>query len=223
MSQGRIVSEHNFESMRRAMVASQLRTTAVSDPRIVAAMELVPREDFVPADRRALAYIDVQLPLGAGRALNPPMATGRLLNEAALQPTDRVLLIGAAGGYTAALLGTLVAHVTAVESDPALAASAKVALAPLTNVTVVQGSLIEGAADGAPFDVLIIDGAVEALPPALSDKVLEFGRVVSGIIENGVTRLTRGTKIGGHIRLVSFADADCAILPGFGMPKGFAF
>jgi len=93
-----------FEAMRHAMVASQLRTNAVSDQRIVAVMARVPREAFLPADVRGIAYRDTALPLGRGRFQNVPIATGRLLTEAYLLPTDRVLLIGAAGGYTAAVL-----------------------------------------------------------------------------------------------------------------------
>ena len=90
-----------YQTMRYAMITSQLRTNAVSDQRVIAAMAQVPREDFVPDDVRAIAYLDRPLPLGMGRQMNPPVATGRLLTEAYLEPTDRVLLIGAAGGYTA--------------------------------------------------------------------------------------------------------------------------
>src|SRR5688500_16392619 len=101
------MTEHNFEHMRRAMVASQLRTTGVSDPRVVAAMGEVSRERFVPAERCAAAYADLVLPLGHGRALNSPMALGRMLSEARLSGNERALVIGAATGYSAALLARL--------------------------------------------------------------------------------------------------------------------
>jgi protein-L-isoaspartate(D-aspartate) O-methyltransferase len=99
------------------MVASQLRTNNVSDPRISGVMDTVPRELFVPADRASLAYVDVSIPLGGGRALNPPMTTARLLTEAGLQSADKVLLVGSATGYAAALLAGLVVHVTAVSGE----------------------------------------------------------------------------------------------------------
>ncbi len=102
------MTEQNFEPMRRAMVASQLRTTGVNDPRVIAAMGEVARERFVPAERAALAYADATVPLANGRALNPPMALGRLLTEAQLQGDERALVIGAATGYAAAVLARLV-------------------------------------------------------------------------------------------------------------------
>src|SRR3569623_724588 len=107
----------SFEAMRHAMVQCQLRPNAVNDPRVVTAMTIVPREKFVPADVRRLAYRDTAVPIGNGRQMNVPVATGRLLTEAYLLQTDRVLLIGAAGGYTAAVLSALVAEVVAVERD----------------------------------------------------------------------------------------------------------
>uniref|UniRef100_UPI0025EAF426 protein-L-isoaspartate O-methyltransferase family protein n=1 Tax=Sphingomonas sp. TaxID=28214 RepID=UPI0025EAF426 len=154
-------------AMRHAMVASQLRTNAVSDARVVAAMARVPREEYLPVEAREMAYRDTAVPLGRGRFQNVPIATGRLLTEAVLHPTDRVLLIGAAGGYTAAVLAGIVASVTALESDPALGALARTALADTVNVDLVEGPLEAGHAEGAPYDVLFIDGAVEHLPDAL--------------------------------------------------------
>ena len=124
------MTEQNFEAMRRAMVESQLRTTGVSDPRVIAAMAETPRERFVPAERRALAYTDRPVTLGEGRALNPPEATGRLLTAADVRPADHVLIVGAATGYTAALLARLAGHVAALEEDPALLAQARVPVQP---------------------------------------------------------------------------------------------
>src|SRR5687768_5897479 len=109
------MTEHNFEQMRRAMVASQLRTTGVNDPRVAAAMGAVGRERFVPEARCALAYAAAPVPPGPGRALNPPMALGRMLTEARLRGHEKALVIGAATGYSAAVLSRLVASVTAVE------------------------------------------------------------------------------------------------------------
>src|SRR5688572_20533022 len=115
------MTEQNYQAMRRAMVESQLRTVGVNDPRVIAAMDAVPREDFVPAARRATAYADASIPLGSGRALNPPMTLGRLLTEAKLAGDERVLLIGAATGYAAAVVARLAASVVALEEGATLA------------------------------------------------------------------------------------------------------
>lgn len=211
------------ERMRHAMVASQLRTNAVSDQRVLVAMNTLPREAFVPAEARAIAYRDTALPVAGGRAINLPMVTGRLLTEAYLEKNDRVLLIGAAGGYTAALLAQIVAEVVAVEEDAGLIALAKTALADTANVSLVEGPLNAGHAAGAPYDVLIVDGAVEHLPQALVEQVRTGGRVVTGVIERGVTRLASGRKTEGGFGLSPFLDCDCVVLPGFATPKGFTF
>lgn len=213
----------SYEAMRHAMVQSQLRTNAVNDPRVVTAMATVAREKFVPEDVRQLAYRDTAVAIGNGRYLNVPIATGKLLTEAYLLPGDRVLLIGAAGGYTAAVLARLVASVVAVESDHDLAVLAKDALKTLSNVTVVEGPLEKGHAKGAPYDVLVVDGCVEQLPDALVSQIAPGGRVVTGLVERGVRRLATGRAIKGGFGLRSFADIDCVALPGFAAPRGFAF
>ncbi|MFD1788753.1 protein-L-isoaspartate O-methyltransferase [Sphingomonas floccifaciens] len=207
---------------RAAMVVSQLRTSAVSDPRVIAAMAEVPREAFVATDAAELAYRDRPVPLGSGREQNAPLATGRLLTAAELSPADRVLLIGAGRGYTAAVLAELVGSVVAVESEAELADAARAALAGRGNVTVVQAPLTEGAPDQAPYDVLIVDGAVEQLPEALLAQVRTGGRVLSGLIDGGVARLASGVKSDGFV-LVPFADIDCVTLPGFERPRAFHF
>lgn len=211
------------EAMRHAMVASQLRTNAVSDQRVLVAMNTLPREAFVPAEARAIAYRDTALPVAGGRAINLPMVTGRLLTEAYLEKSDRVLLIGAAGGYTAAILAQIVAEVVAVEEDAGLMALAKAALADTANVSLVEGPLNAGHAAGAPYDVLIVDGAIEHVPQALVDQVRTGGRVVTGVIERGVIRLASGRKTEGGFGLSPFLDCDCVVLPGFAKPKGFTF
>ena len=212
-----------FEAMRHAMVASQLRTNAVSDARVVAAMALVPREAFLPGDVAALAYRDTAVPLAHGRAQNVPIATGKLLTAAELRADDRVLLIGAAGGYTAAVLAELVAEVVAVEVDPLLVGAARTALADTSAVTLVAGPLEAGHAAGAPYDVLIVDGAVEQLPDALIAQVKVGGRVVSGLADRGITRLASGRRSEGGFALLPFADIDCVVLPGFARPRSFTF
>lgn len=210
------MTEQNFSSMRAAMVESQLRTSGVDDQRVVAVMARMPREDFVPAERRAMAYIDRAIPLGGGRAINPPLATGRLLKEAQVEPGDRVLLIGAATGYSAALLKALGAQVTAVEEEGGPEAMGY-------DGAILRGPLSAGAVDGAPYDLLFIDGAVEQVPAAIVKQLADGARVVTGIVERGVTRLCSGRAINGILGLTSLTDVEMVVLPGFAAPEGFIF
>ena len=212
-----------FDHMRSAMVSGQLRINAVADPRVIAAMARIPRERYVPAFQISLAYRDTSLPLTATRRLNPPLATARLMNEARLRTTDRVLLIGAALGYAAAVLAEMVAQVVAVEDDPALVDDAARALAGVSGVVFHHGALYDGARDHAPFDVLMIDGAVERVPDALAAQVCHGGRIVTGLVDRGVTRLAVGVRSGTGVVLTDFADSDCAMLPGFAATQGFRF
>lgn len=213
----------NTAVLRQAMVSSQLRTNAVSDARVVTAMATVPRERFLPDTPPALAYRDSALPLGGGRFQNPPLATGRLLNEAEILSADRVLLIGAATGYTAALLAHLGARVTAVESDPALLAIARAALAGVPEVELIEAPLEQGHAAGAPYDVLLIDGAVEQIPDALIDQLRVGGSIGTGLVERGVTRLAAGRRTAGGHGVQAFVDGECVVLPGFARPAAFRF
>lgn len=217
------MTEQNFVAMRSAMIASQLRTVGVNDPAVLAALETVARERFVPASRASLAYVDTAIPLGNGRALNTPLASARLINEAKITATDHVLLIGAATGYLAAVLSQLAKHIVAVESDPALLAIATHELSGLGNVSIVDAPLTAGAPAGAPYDVIIIDGAVEDVPTALLDQLKPGGRLATGHVDNGVTRLAIGHKSGGGFGLIAFADAACIIFSAFSKPKAFAF
>jgi protein-L-isoaspartate(D-aspartate) O-methyltransferase len=216
------MTEHAFEPMRRAMVASQLRTTGVNDPRVVAAMGAVERERFVPEERCALAYADALVPLGNGRFLNPPMALGLLLTEARLGGGEHALVIGAATGYSAAVLARLARSVVALEEDENLAAFAKQAL-EAAGAEVVRGPLANGYAKAAPYDFILIDGAVEHVPQAIVDQVADGGEIALAMIEEGVTRLCIGRVVSGAFGATAFADAAAASLPGFERPRGFSF
>lgn len=213
----------DFGKMREAMVASQLRTNGVNDPRVVAAMARVPREAFVPESLRRLAYRDTAVSIAHGRAINLPIAIGKLLTQAQIGPLDRVLLVGAAGGYTAAVVALLANTVVAVENDSALLEIARPALASYANVELVEGDLATGHAAGAPYDRLIVDGGVEHLPEALIGQLRPGGRAVTGLIDRGVTRLATGVRSEGGFGLTAFADIDCVALPGFSRPKAFTF
>lgn len=216
------MTEHNYEHMRKAMVASQLRTTGVNDPRVLAAMGAVPRERFVPANFEAAAYTDFLVPLGHGRQLNSPMALGRMLTEARLQGHERALVIGAATGYSAAVVARLAASVVALEEVPELAAWAREALAG-TQVEVVEGRLSEGYPAGAPYDFVLLDGAVECVPQAIIDQIADGGELAAAMLDGGVPRLSVGRVVAGSFGAAAYSDSAAPTLPGFLKPRGFDF
>jgi protein-L-isoaspartate(D-aspartate) O-methyltransferase len=205
----------DFDQLRRAMVSNQLRTNRVTDAAVLAAMDVVPRERFVSEDQAGVAYRDITVPLGEGRALNPPIATGRLLNAARPQAGERVLVIGSATGYVAALLEEMGCIVTALEQAPSLIARA--------TVTTVEGPLAEGWPDAAPYDLIYIDGAVEQVSQAIIDQLVDNGRLVGAIVERGVSRLVFGRRVAGGFGLDAFADVEAAPLPGFAPAPVFSF
>ena len=216
------MSEHNFEQMRRAMVASSLRTTGINDPRVLAAIGAVPRERFVPEGRAPAAYADVLVPLVDGRELNSPLSLGRMLNEASPQEGERALVIGAATGYAAAVLERMVGSVVAIEDDKRLIEAARGALSA-TRVELVKAPLTEGYRPGAPYDLILIDGAVEFVPQAIIDQLVDGGRLVTALLDRGVTRIAIGRRSGDAFGMAPIADSASAILPGFIKPKTFSF
>jgi protein-L-isoaspartate(D-aspartate) O-methyltransferase len=210
----------DFAAARRAMVDNQLRPEGVVDPVVVNAMANLPREKFVPAEARALAYGDRPVPLGKGRALASPAVTGRLLSELEPRQGERALVVGAGSGYSSALLDSLGLQVTAIECDPALVAMAKEAS---PEISAIEGILPAGYPGAAPYDIILIDGAVEHIPDAITEQLVEGGRIGAALIDRGVTRLAVGRKIGGRVGLRTIADAEVAPLPGFERPKAFTF
>lgn len=213
----------SFNEQRKLMVASQLRPSGVNDPRVIAAMATLPRERFVPADRVGVAYADRPVPLAAGREMNTPVITGRLLTELRLRPSDRALLIGAAAGYGAALLSMLVGHVVAVEESAVLADFARDALAGYADLVLVAGPMTAGHPAGAPYDVILIDGGVDAIPDAIVAQLADGGRLGAGIVDGGVCRLVIGRKSGGAFGYAAFEDGDAVRLPGFARAPAFTF
>lgn len=214
--------EMTAADMRSAMIDSQLRPNDVIDPAVLGAMAATPREAHVPTALAGVAYMDRAIALGGGRALNPPLVTGRMLVAAAIRPGMKVLLIGSATGYLAALLARLDAEVHAVEEQSELMETAKKAVADGT-IRWIDGPLNAGAPDAAPFDCIIIDGAIEVLPDMLAAQLAEGGRLIAARRDGAVTRLVQGVKAGGTLVLRSFADMDAAPLPGFAAPAGFQF
>jgi protein-L-isoaspartate(D-aspartate) O-methyltransferase len=186
-------------------------------------MSHIAREDFVPAAQRSFAYADRGVQIGEGRALNPPLATGRLLNVAHATKEDNVLLIGAATGYTAAALAQLAGSVVAIEQNAKLAAMAAKNLAEFDNVQVEIGNHADGWAQSAPYSAIVIDGLVDEIPQALVDQLAPEGRLVAAVMNDGVSRLASGRTAGGHIGYRYFADCGACPLPGFEKAKSFKF
>ncbi|WP_227711419.1 protein-L-isoaspartate O-methyltransferase family protein [Novosphingobium ovatum] len=185
---------------RRAMIDSQLRTSGVNEPWVLAAMAALPREDFVPEAQKAAAYIDRAVPLGNGRYLAAPLVHGKMLAAAEPAKTDKVLLVTSGSTYLAALLGPLVGALTQVDA----------------------ADVANGIA-GAPYGLIIIDGAIEQLPDALVGALADDGRIVSGLVDRGVTRLALGRKAAGAVSFVALSDLGIPVLPEFAAPKGWSF
>ncbi len=215
----------DYATARRNMVESQLRPNKVTDPTLLEALSSVPRELFVPAPLRSVAYVDEDIPLGRGRFLMEPMILGRLLELAAARPSDVALVVGAGVGYSAAVLGRIAGRVVALEDDHELAQQAARTLQGLgvANVAVVEGALVDGAARLAPFDVILIDGAVERVPPAISEQLAEGGRLVAVIRAAGIGRATLMTRQAGVAASRVAFDAAVPRLPGFEAAAAFVF
>ena len=173
------------------MVDSQIRPNRVTDTRILSAMRRLPRERFLPPSVRALAYADEDVPLGNGRFMLEPMVLAKMLQAAVLQDRERVLVVGAGTGYAAAVLAGCGCRVTALENDPALLAIAGPVLTEeAPGVTLVTGPLSAGWPSSAPYDLILIEGAVPAVPPALVDQLhRQAGRLLTAIRDE--TRATR--------------------------------
>jgi protein-L-isoaspartate(D-aspartate) O-methyltransferase len=208
----------DYSLARRAMVDNQLRPEGVTDRGVLAAMGLVERERFVPEAARALAYFDRPLKIAPGRAMMPPAALGRLLSELAPRPGERALVVGSGSGYSAALLRSIGLEVVALESDRSLAATSAE-----SGIDAVSGDLDKGWAKEAPYDLILLDGAVEEVPTSLIKQLREGGRLAGAIIERGVSRLVVGRAAGGVLGLRSIADAEVERLPGFERPRAFTF
>lgn len=217
-----------FSTARQKMVDGQVRTNDVTDRRILDAMLTVPREAFVPASRRALAYLDLDLDVsegGAKRFLIKPQLSGKLLQAAEIGEGDNVLIVGCATGYLAALAAKLARQVTATESDAALAAKAKDTFAAigLTNVACKAAACADGDPAAAPYDVIILNGATEVTPDGLFGQLREGGRLVGVSAESRPSRAMIVTRTHGEFGHRPLFDAAAPVLPGLERAAAFVF
>ncbi|HYM33195.1 MAG TPA: protein-L-isoaspartate O-methyltransferase [Candidatus Cybelea sp.] len=210
---------------RRNMVESQLRPNKVNDAGVIAAMAAVPRELFVPPLAAGNAYLDENLPLSQGRYMMEPMVLARLVQALALQPSDKVLVVGAGSGYGAATIAHLAGDVTALESDGSLARTARGNLLALgcRQAKVVEGPLEAGHAAGAPYDAILIEGAVEFVPDALLRQLGPDGRIATVVRRSGVGKAVLIGAPDGIVAERVLFDAATPLLPGFRTPARFVF
>ncbi|MDQ3140595.1 MAG: protein-L-isoaspartate O-methyltransferase [Pseudomonadota bacterium] len=187
----------DHSAARRAMIASQLRPEAVTDVAVLAAMGAVAREDHVPEAARAFAYFDRPIALADGASMMPPAALGRLLSELAPRAGERALVVAAPTGYSAALLESIGLDVTSIDGPE--------------------------AEEGEPFDLILIDGAVEHIPQPLIDCLVDGGRLATALRDRGVSRLVVGRAAAGRLSLRTIVDADVAPLSRFERPRAFTF
>jgi protein-L-isoaspartate(D-aspartate) O-methyltransferase len=221
----------DFAAARRMMVDSQVRTSDVTDPRIIAAMLELPRERFVPDANSALAYLDLDVPVaragggGPPRRLLKPMVLAKMVQAAAVRESDHVLDVGCATGYSSAFLARLAASVVALEEDPALAKLAEVNLAKVVagKAVVVTSPLTQGWPPQAPYDVIFLNGASEIVPRALFGQLKDQGRLVAVIGRSPVGRAMLYRSIAGDVSGWPVFDATAQVLPGFAAPPEFVF
>ena len=217
----------DFALARRNMVDGQLRPNRVTNASLLSAVSELPRERFLPETLRSVAYADDDVPLGDGRFLMEPMVLARLIQALQVQPGDKALIVASGRGYGAALLSRLVKSVVAVESDAALAGSAEQTIKDLGIVNIKQtvAKLENGATADAPFDAILIEGAVHEIPRTILDQLAEGGRLTTvraaptGVL--GVAELV--VKEGGVASGRPLFDAGTPALPGFAPTPRFTF
>ena len=218
-----------FSTARQKMVDGQVRPSDITDNRIIDAMLAVPREAFVPANQRALAYLDLDLGVSEGnsakRFLIKPAVTAKMLQAAEIMDTDKVLVVGCATGYAAALAAKLAGQVTATESDPSLAAKAGGILAEigLGNVKVAAAAAAEGDSANAPFDVIVLNGATEITPDRLYRQLKDGGRLVGVFAMTKPPRATIVTRSHDDFGHRALFDATAPVLPGLERLPAFVF
>jgi protein-L-isoaspartate(D-aspartate) O-methyltransferase len=221
----------DFAAARRMMVDGQVRTSDVTDPRIIAAMLELPRERFVPAAYADLAYLDFDVPVTqaergkSARRLLKPMVLAKLVQAAAVEAGDHVLDVGCASGYSSALLARLARSVIALEEEETLVrlTGENLKAVGADNVTVVAGPLTQGWQGGAPYDVIVLNGATEIAPHGLTRQLKAGGRLVAVLSRAPTGQAMVYRSVGGDVSGWPIFDAAAPLLPGFAAPPAFVF
>lgn len=189
----------DYTAARKAMIDSQLRTSGVNEAFVLERMGTVPREDFVPEGAKGTAYMDRAIRLGDGGSLPAPVFHGAMLAEARPTKNDSVLVIDGGSGYLTALVEPLVASVTTISPSEAL--------------KVKKGD----------YSLVLVDGAIEHVPANMAKLVAEGGRIVTGIVERGVTRIATGRKSGNALALLPLAEMGVPRVGAFDKPESWSF
>lgn len=218
----------DLNQARFNMIEQQIRPWEVLDPAVLALLAEVRREDFVPLAHQALAFVDMEIPLGKqpGQVMLAPRVQARLVQDLAVKKTDKVLEIGTGSGFTAALLARQAAQVLTFEIDAAMAAQARANLdkAGVQNVTVRQADGSQGAASEGPFDVILLSGSVAEVPRPLLEQLAPGGRLVAIVGEEPMMRATLITCTGPNNYVTTQPwDANAPRLLGFPQPSAFHF
>lgn len=216
----------NIEQARFNMIEQQIRPWDVLDPKVLTLLSKVKREDFVPAAYRDLAFADLEIPLGEGQVMLPPRVEARLLQELGIKKTDRVLEIGAGSGYMAALLAASAEHVTTLEIRPSLAALARENLqrSGVDNVTVEVANGLSGWSQRAPFDAILVSGALPEVPAALLKQLRVGGRLAVIVGEAPVMEAQLITcSADGVFNTINVFETVMPSLDGASPSAGFSF
>lgn len=216
----------DLNQARFNMIEQQIRPWEVLDPQVLELLSVVRREDFVPLAHQALAFVDMEIPLGRGQVMLAPRVQARLLQEMALQKTDKVLEVGTGSGFMAALLAHQAASVLSLEVDAGLAAQAQKNLdkAGVNNVIVRNADGSQGAAADGPFDAILLSGSVAEVPQALLAQLKVGGRLVAIVGDEPMMRATVVTRTSDTAYTTTQPwDVNAARLAGFAEPSRFAF
>lgn len=214
----------DFAARRTTMVDTQVRPSDVTKYPIIEAMLAVPREVYVPAARREAAYVGEHVALGGGRILLEARTFAKLLDALDIQPSEIVLDLGCGLGYSTAVIARMCEAVVAVEEDETLATEAQRTLSAegVDNAAVIVGKLAEGSAKAGPYDVIMLEGAVEAVPAALLAQLKEGGRIAALVMEGNLGEARIGYKIDGQMNWRQVFNASAPLLPGFKAHRAFA-
>ncbi|MCI5048991.1 MAG: protein-L-isoaspartate O-methyltransferase [Rickettsiales bacterium] len=217
---------------RHHMIDGQLEPNQVQDERVVAAMGISPRERFVPEGFENCAYVDDNIPFGSSRYLMRPLALGRMLQAAQIMPKEKALVIAGSTGYSALVMSHLGADVTVIEESGELANKARVILQDLgqQNISIRTAAQHQGCPESAPYDIILIDGAVEDVPQAILDQLSDSGRLIT--VRN--KQLKPGEPVGmGEAIIIEKFDGQCVeralfdtavpVLSAFRKDSGFVF
>lgn len=212
-----------FASRRVMMVDTQVRPSDVTKFPIIEAMLAIPREVYVPNEKREAAYVGENLEIAPGRVVLDPRTLAKMLDALDIQPSELVLDVGCGLGYSAAVIAQLADTVVAVEEDEGLAAEAQRLLSEegVDNAVVVTGALTAGAAKHGPYDVITIEGGVETVPEALTGQLKDGGRIAAVFVEGALGTVRIGHKRDGHLIWRFAFNAAAPVLPGFSARRGF--